>query len=806
MRLESVVQDVRVALRVLRRSPGVTALAIACMALGIGTVATMYGTASAFTLRPLPQVRGADRMMHVWEGPGAAPRNSVTLSPAALDELRRLPEFSAIAAAYENEVNVAGMDVPERVRAAYASSDFLRALGRAPALGRDFVAAEEQAGNDRVVLLSHGLWRRRFGGDPAVIGRIVRLNGVGHEVIGVLPEDFVFPAGTDVLVPLGFDAEARASRTARMLIAFGRRAPGVSEAQARAAVQALGARLAVAWPESNAEWTMSAESAERWYGEGPRPFMAVLLASGVFVLLIACANVANLLLVRATGRRREIAMRVALGASRARIVRQLLTESVVVALLGGAAGIVLAVWGLDALGAAVPVEIRAMIPGFGQLRLDWSVVAVTAGVAVGAGVLAGLAPALSVGRGGLLAAMHDGGRTGSGGHGAHRVRSVLVVGEVALALMLLTGATLMTLTFRRMLHADPGFRPEGVLTLAITLPETDYPPDALAGFIERLDRRLAEVPGVTAAGATTVVPMSWNEHRTAVEVEGRPPRRTEDAPVVGWRRVTPGYLAAVGIPLRSGRALAPQDDSAATPVAVISESVARRLWPGEDALGKRVRIRDRLVEIVGVVGDVRGNVLVTDDPRPVLYAPLAQWPSRSPIFVLRTNGDPAALADGARRAIADLDSRLAAGDIASLPYVMLMAVSPQRATAQMLLVAAVIALLLAAVGTFGVLAYSVAQRTREIGVRMALGASAALVEWLVLRSAAVLAAWGIGLGLLGALAMGRGMRAILADTRAADPVVLGAIALGLGAVSLAAGWLPARRAARVDPIEALRAE
>jgi putative ABC transport system permease protein len=799
-------QDLRFSLRTIRRSPGVMLLAVGCMALGIGAVTTMYGTATAFTLRPLPQVRGADRLMHVWEAPAASPSSSDGIAPGALDDLRALDAFSAVAGVADWEANIAGTDVPERVRAARVSAPFLRTLGRAPAIGRDFLEPEDAAGSDRVVLLTHGLWQRRFGGDPSLVGRTVRLNGEGYEVIGILPPDFVFPAGAELLVPLGLTPEERGSRSFRSLIALARRAPGVSEAQARAAVAALGARLAVAWPATNADWTLSAEPAEAWYGAGPRPFMIVLFASAVFVLLIACADVANLLLVRATARRREIAMRVALGASRGRIVRQLLTESVVIALVGGAFGVLLALWGLDALSSAVPVEIRSIIPGFGQLRLDWVALAVTIGVALVAGTLAGLAPALTTVRGGVLPAIQGGGHSDLGGRGAGRLRAMLVVAEVALALVLLTGATLMTLTFQRLALADPGFRPEGVLTLGVTLPQADYPDSTLRAFTVRLEDRLGELPGVLAAGATTVLPMAWDESRAGVEPEGRPARRPEEAPRIGLRRVSAGYLATVGIPVRRGRGLVAQDDSAGTPVALLSEAAARMLWPDEDAIGKRLRVRDHLVEIVGVVGNVRGNVLLTDDPLPVLYAPLRQWPSRSPTFVLRTAGEPTALADAARRAIAALDSRLAAGDVVSMPRVMLSAVSPQRATTQSLIVAAVVALVLAVVGTFGVLAYSVAQRTREIGVRMALGASAGTVERMVLRSAAALAAWGIGLGLLGALGMGRAMQAILYDTQAADPFVLGGAAVTLGAVSLAAGWLPARRAARVDPMEALRSE
>jgi putative ABC transport system permease protein len=527
----------------------------------------------------------------------------------------------------------------------------------------------------------------------------------------------------------------------------------------------------------------------------------------VFVLLIACANVANLLLVRATARRREIAMRVALGASRGRIVGQLLTESLLIAVAGSLLGLLIALWGMDALATTVPVEIRAVIPGFGQLRLDARSIAVAALVALAAGTLAALAPAYATVRADLQPALKEGGRGETGGSRAGRLRSVLVVAEVALALVLLTGATLMTVTFRRLMYADPGFRSEGVLTLGVTLPEVEYRGDsALVAFAERLEERLAALPGVRAVGATTVLPMAWQESRIRVRPEGIELRRPEDAPALGLRRVSEGYLETVGMTLLLGRALDSRDGPSSPAVALVSEAAAGKLWPGQEAIGKRFYMRQNLVEVVGVVGNVRGNVLVTSDPSPVVYVPLRQWPTRSPTFVLATAGDPSSFAPAVQREIAALDSRLAAGDVSTMPRVVLGAVSPQRATAQTLIAAAVIALVMAVVGTYGVLAYTVAQRTQEIGVRMALGATTDRVVRLVMGRAALLCGWGIALGLLGALAMGRGMRAILYDTDAAVPRVIAAAATVLGAVSLLAAWVPARRAARVDPVEALRAE
>ncbi len=806
--LDSLLSDGRWAIRALQRTPGVAVLAVLSIGLGVGAVTTIYSTASAFTFRPLPQVRDAGRMMYVWESPAEDPRRSETMSAGALEDVRRLPVFSGVGAFQMWDANVAGVDVPERVNAARVTANFLRVLGRAPVVGRDFAAAEDAPGASRVVLLGHGLWQRRFGGDSSVVGAAVRISGQPYTVVGILPEDFVFPTGSQLLVPLGLGPEAYASRRDRRLIVAGRLARGVSQSEAQAAIAALGSQLASAYPEASAGWVLLMEPLEDTFGRGPRPFMFVLLASVGFVLLIGCANVANLLLVRATVRRREMAMRVALGASRPRIVRQLLTESTAIAIAGGAVGALLALWGIEAMAAAVPVEVHRFIPGFGQIRLDARALGVAALVAAGSALLFGLAPALAAADTDLQGALRDGGRGTVSGRSTGRLRSTLVVTEIALALVLLFGAQLMVATSRRLLNTDPGFLTHGVLTLGVTLPETDYASDsAVASFATRLEDDVAQLPGIEAAGATTVLPLSWGEHRTAVEVDGQPLRRREDAPVIGLRLVSAGYLAALQVQLLRGRLLSRDDDARHPAVAVISEAAARRLWRGEEAVGRRLRVRDqRWVEIVGVVGNVRGNPLVTDDPAPVLYLPMRQWPARSFALVVRTPGEPTALAPAVQRAIAGLDARLAAGDVVPMPRVVLAAVSPQRATAQTLVAAAVLALVMAAVGTYGVIAYAVAQRTHEIGVRVALGATGADVVRLVLRQALVLAAGGIAVGIAGALLMGRTMRAILYETDAGDPVAVGSVALVLAVVALVASVVPARRALRVDPMDVLRTE
>ena len=811
--MDALIQDFRYAWRALRRAPGLAVLAALCMALGIGSVTTVYGTASAFTFRPLPQVRNASRMLHVWETPIKAPQRYEGVSPAALRDLGTLRSFSAVAAARYWQPNIEGSDISERVTAAQVSANMLRALGRKPILGRDFTAADDQAGVERVILLGYGLWQRRFGGDSTIVGRSVRINGDPYTVIGILPQDFMFPAGAQLIAPLAFSANEAAERRARSTMVLARLADGVTEQTAAAEASMLGARLATAYPEASADWSIRVESAEDFFGSGPRPFMIVLLASAAFVLLIACANAANLLLVRATGRRREIAVRLALGAAPGRIVRETLAESLIISMFGGALGCVMAVWGLGALAGSVPVEVQAYIPGFGQLQLDWQALAVTSAVAVASGLLFGMAPAFSAARADVQSALRDGGR-GETGTGSTRVlRNALVVVEVALALQLIVGATLMVDTFRRIALSDPGFRTAGVLTLGITLPEKDYPSDSVVvTYFDNLETRVAALPGVEAAGMTTVLPMTWNDQRTAVEVEGQPLLRKEDAVSIGLRQVSASYAEALRISLVRGRVLSDFDRADATPVALVSESAAKRLWPGESALGKRLRARaldgeaGKWIEVVGVVADVRGNPLGTRDPGPAMYVPARQWPARSMTVVVRAAGDPEALMPGIRREIAALDSRLAAGEVATMTSVVASSTSPQSATARMLAVAAIVALLMSAAGTYGVVAYGVAQRTREFGVRIALGAAPGNIVTLVLRQSATLAALGVAFGIGGALLLSRGMQSILYETDSRNPLVIGSVALALGVITLVAAWIPARRVVRISPLEALRAD
>jgi predicted permease len=570
---------------------------------------------------------------------------------------------------------------------------------------------------------------------------------------------------------------------------------------------ALGARLAADWPAAYDGRVLHAQPAEVFFGAGPRPFMLVLIGAVTFLLLIACANVANLLLARATGRRRETGVRVALGASRARLAAQFLLESLLISLTGGVVGVVFAWWGTRATAATVPLEVQQYIPGFGAIHLDARAFVVAAVVSVLSGVLFGLVPALAGSKVDVVTALKDAGRGESRRSAPRRLRAALVVGEIALALMLVYGAALMVTTFRRLSVSYPGFRTDHVLTAAVTIPEDGYARDsAVVQFWERLRQATAELPGVEASELTTVLPMTWEEERARFYPETEKPDRPENIPVAGIRRVSPGYLQALEVGLVSGRPFAATDAQNRPAVAIISESAVRRFFPSGDALGRRLVTANRAMEVVGIVRDVRANPLTSDAPLDVVYVPLAQWATRSAYVVLRTRQDPASLAPAMQAAVGRLDSRLAAGNVATMERVVETVTSPQSGTAQMLLASAIIALILAAVGTYGVMSYVVARRTHEMGLRVALGAERRDVMRLVVGGAARLAVVGVGIGVLGALGLGRGMQAILFDTSPSDPRVLAAAAALLGAVALIAGYLPARRAAATDPMVALRSD
>jgi putative ABC transport system permease protein len=584
-------------------------------------------------------------------------------------------------------------------------------------------------------------------------------------------------------------------------------APGVSLERAEASARALGTRLAADWPGVYDGRVLYTWPAEDFFGSGPRPFMLVLLGAVAFLLLIACANVANLLLMRATGRRRETGVRVALGASRGRLIAQLLIESFLLALAGGAFGVLLAWLGTRGAAATVPVDVQRYLPGFGAIRLDARAFVVAAVVSMISGVLFGLTPALAGSKVDLVTTLKDGGGGESRRPGARRLRAALVVGEIALALMLVAGAGLMVTTFRRISLSYPGFRTERVLTAAVTLPGPDYASDSVVTrFWGRLRESVAGLPGVQSAELTTVLPMTWNDERTTFYSATERPERVDLAPVAGFRRVSGGYLQGLEVPLVSGRFLSITDRQEQPAVAVLSESAARRFFRGGDALGRQLVRGDRSMEVVGIVRDVRGNPLTADAPLDVVYVPLEQWAARTAYVVAATRGNPTSLTPELQAAIGRLDPRLAAGEVTPMERVVSTVTSPQSATATMLVASAVIALVMAAIGTYGVMSYAVARRTRELGIRAALGASRGGVLQLVVGGAARMALAGVGIGVVGALALGRGMQAILFDTSPSDPWVLGAAALLLGAVALVAAYLPARRAASVAPIIALRNE
>ncbi|MFL6232025.1 MAG: ADOP family duplicated permease [Thermoanaerobaculia bacterium] len=808
-RLAELGQDLRFAGRQLWKSPGFTLVAVLTLALGIGATTAIFSVVYGVLLRPLP-FEEPGRLVRPYFVDPAGETHGAFSPPNFLDFKAASRTLAGLTSVENGTLNLSGGgSQPERLQAALVGANFFKVLGIPPIKGRTFAPGEDRPGAPRVAVVSEKLWRQRFGSDPGLVGRSLTLDGQPYAVIGILRKGAQLPSAADVWVPKVFSAQELKQRGAVYFAAIGRLAPGATLRQARAEADVLGHRLATQYPKANASYfqTMTVDSLEeRMLGDTRKPLMILLGAVG-FVLLIACVNVANLLLVRAAAREGEIVIRAALGAGRGRIVRQLLTESLVLALAGGAAGVALASWITRTLVALGPRG----IPRLEQARVDGTALLFALGISLLAGVLFGLAPALQTSRTDLSGVIREGTR-GSKGRGT-RARGLLVVVEMALAVVLLAGAGLLIRSFSRLQNVDPGFRAGHVLTFKVTLPQGKYPDDPrVRAFTSALLERAAALPGVTAAGATAFgLPLSGEDESLTFTVAGRPPAPPGKEESIRIATVTPGYFKLLGIRVTRGREFLPQDRDGGQPVVMINEAAARQFFPGEEPLRKRVEIGWRVNgvphggEIVGIVADFKQDALQRE-VEPQLFMPYDQTPVEALSVVLRSSGDPGALAPEIRPVVRALDPDLPVYELQPLAESVAGSTSQSRFYMLLLGGFAVIALLLAAVGIYGVIAYAVRQRTQEIGIRMALGASRDRVLRMVVGQGMVLALVGAVAGLLGALVATRGMRSLLFEVSASDPATYTGVALVLVAVAAVAAYLPARRAARTEPNLALRGE
>ncbi len=799
--LADTLRDTRYAVRQLGRTPGFTLVALLTLALGIGASSAMFSVVNGVLLKPFP-VPESDRL--VWVNEIVPQYGRFSVAPASfLDWRAQNSSFERIVALTGGTATFSGAEGPERISNAVVSWDFFEMLRVQPFLGRGFRAEEGVPGRNAVIVLSHAAWQRRFGADPNVIGRAVTLNGAPSTIVGVMPAGFEFPREVEYWVPIGLDP-AKASRGGHYLAVMGRLKPGVTAVQADAEMRAIAERLARQYPDSSAN-----ESAEvvplldQIVGSAREPLLALLAAVGV-VILIVCANVANLLLVRASVRDKEIAIRTALGAGRGRLVRQMLAESLMLAAAGGALGVLvayLAVRPLRTLSAG-------SIPRVHDVSIDWTVLLFALAVSLATGVIFGLAPAWQAARAGLSAVLKEGGRS-SATAGGRRVRSVLLVAEVALSLVLLVGAALLLRSFARLMNVDPGFRAENVLAFRVSLPPVSYRDDPnRAAFFATLLSKLEALPDVRAAGMVQTLPLR-GDYVLSFEIQGRPKTAPNAGPSANYRVVSPQYFPALGIPLKRGRLFTGRDNADKAPlVAVVDEAFAARHFPGEDPIGRGLDIgngTDGFYEIVGIVGDVHHEALDAA-AAPTMYVPYRQDVFSTMWVLARTDGDPMQRSGAAREAVRAIDALLPAYSMRPLAAVVSDSVAQRRFSMLVLTAFAGIALFLAAVGVYGVVAYSVSQRTQEIGVRIAIGAARRDVLALVIGGGMKLALAGVALGVAGALALSRLIAGMLFGVRPFDPASYAATAVLLLAIAALACYVPARRAVRVDPVIAIRQE
>jgi putative ABC transport system permease protein len=815
--METLVQDLRYSLRVLLKSPGFAAVAVIVLALGIGANTAIFSVVNAVLLRPLPY-QDPGKLVQVWHVPPPKSFPGITRFAVSaanyLDWRDQNHVFEQLAIYSYATLNLSGRGQPESLTSGVVSSNFFSVLQVRPLLGRAFDPGEDQPGRANTVVLSHAFWREHFGSDPRIVGQNITLNQQSYTVAGVMPARFEMPPSAQVWTPMALTDKEKAVRGEHHFGVIGRLKPDANLNQAQAEMNTISSRLEQQYPTDDKGWgAVVVPLREQLVGD-VRPALLVLLGAVAFVLLIACANVANLMLAKTLGRRKEIAIRSALGASRLRVLQQVLSESVVIALIGGILGLIIAHFGVQLISAFLANQLNQSP----DVTLDIWVLGFTLAVSILTGVLAGLAPALRLTKTDLNEALKQGlGRTDSDSGGT-RTRSVLVISEVALSLILLIGAGLMIRSLWLLRSIDPGLDPNNVLTMRVGVPSTRFPsPLQQSNFFNEALRRIRALPGVESAGVIDALPINGGGSIQPIAIEGRPAQQMADQPEVGVRIISPAYFQALRIPLLRGRNFNDSDAAGAPLTILISESMAKRFWPNENPIGKHLTMTflpDGPREIVGIVGDVKDEGLTVVDPVATLYTPMAQlstpllggWSSFPMWLVVRTNSTPSSLTSAVTSAVHQVDSELPLLQIRTMQEVVGESLSQQRFNMLLLAVFAGLALMLAAIGIYSVLSYSVKRRVREIGIRMALGAQVRDVLRLIVVEGMRPTLIGVAIGLAGALALGRVLANLIYGIKPTDPITFGAVSALLAGVGLFASVIPAYRATRVEPMKTLRDE